>query len=228
MSTPFKSQTVAALCVVGSPGLSLSLSCSVARESRSWAQGDPGVPVLPPKCKRPFQDLWGWLRIHSLRVSQRQGLCWPLPSLNPARKEQSRALREVLRLSKAKTPVTPMQTLEGPGQIFCMGDLPPVRRGLERQWGWTPSPCSPSLPNPSLGLHYLWIFSQVPSSEAALKWQKDTHSGATEQTSWGRWWHGVAESLESDSSCFKSIYSSLGASVSPSVKWGSEELLRWH
>ena len=75
MSTPFKSQIVAALCVVGSPGLSLSLSCSVAREGRSWSQEDPGVPVLPPECKRPFQDLWGWLRIHSLRVSQRQGLC---------------------------------------------------------------------------------------------------------------------------------------------------------
>ena len=50
--------------MVGFPALSFSLSCSVAREGRSWAQEGRDVPVLPPECERPFQDLWDWLRIH--------------------------------------------------------------------------------------------------------------------------------------------------------------------
>lgn len=102
----------------------------------------------------------GW-ESTSLRVSQRQGLHRPLPSLSPAKKEQSRTPREALCLSKGKTE-NRRAAPESPGQTLRTGGLAPSAGA----WRGGEAERPPATPN--LGLCHLQVLSQIPSSKAAL------------------------------------------------------------
>lgn len=75
--TPFKGQFVAALCVAGFPVLSWCLSGSGVQQAWEGRM----VLVLPPECKRPFQDLSAWLGIHLPKGEPKAGP--PLTSALP-------------------------------------------------------------------------------------------------------------------------------------------------